>query len=102
MTLLPLRPLVLAVTYDRIFCGGSPAKGDRSEGTCNARAGAELWSWLQWGAHFYVCGDASRMATDVDRALREICAEHGRLSSEQAQSYLKQLAVERRYVRDVY
>ncbi|BBH67408.1 bifunctional reductase [Actinoplanes sp. OR16] len=64
--------------------------------------GAQLWSWLQEGAHFYVCGDASRMARDVDQALHDIAVNHGRLSPEAATAYLKQLAAEKRYVRDVY
>ncbi|TJZ44040.1 reductase [Streptomyces piniterrae] len=64
--------------------------------------GAQLWSWLQDGAHFYVCGDASRMAKDVDRALREIAVAHGGLEEEKAAAYVKQLAADKRYVRDVY
>lgn len=64
--------------------------------------GAALWAWLQDGAHFYVCGDASRMARDVDRALHDIAVNHGRLSDEAATAYLKQLAADKRYVRDVY
>ncbi|WIM96362.1 bifunctional nitrate reductase/sulfite reductase flavoprotein subunit alpha [Actinoplanes oblitus] len=64
--------------------------------------GAQLWAWLRDGAHFYVCGDASRMAKDVDRALHEIAVNHGRLSPEAATAYLKQLAADKRYVRDVY
>ncbi|WP_433794553.1 molybdopterin-dependent oxidoreductase [Actinoplanes sp. CA-252034] len=64
--------------------------------------GAMLWAWLQAGAHFYVCGDASRMARDVDRALHDIAVNHGRLTGEDATAYLKQLATEKRYVRDVY
>ncbi|WP_310723840.1 bifunctional nitrate reductase/sulfite reductase flavoprotein subunit alpha [Streptomyces sp. N2A] len=64
--------------------------------------GAQLWSWLQDGAHFYVCGDASRMAKDVDRALREIAVAHGGLTEDAATGYVKQLAAEKRYVRDVY
>ncbi|MER0478419.1 bifunctional nitrate reductase/sulfite reductase flavoprotein subunit alpha [Streptomyces sp. Edi2] len=64
--------------------------------------GAQLWSWLQDGAHFYVCGDASRMAKDVDRALRDIAVAHGGLAEEAAAGYVKQLAAEKRYVRDVY
>ncbi|GAA2157617.1 bifunctional nitrate reductase/sulfite reductase flavoprotein subunit alpha [Kitasatospora kazusensis] len=64
--------------------------------------GAQLWSWLQDGAHFYVCGDASRMAKDVDQALREIATAHGGLSEEEAAGYLRQLATDRRYARDVY
>ncbi|MFE9884897.1 molybdopterin-dependent oxidoreductase [Streptomyces scopuliridis] len=64
--------------------------------------GARLWAWLQEGAHFYVCGDASRMARDVDRALRDIAAAHGGLDEETAGAYVQQLAADRRYVRDVY
>ncbi|MBW8740740.1 MAG: bifunctional nitrate reductase/sulfite reductase flavoprotein subunit alpha [Streptomyces turgidiscabies] len=64
--------------------------------------GPELWHWLQEGAHFYVCGDASRMAKDVDRALRDIAVAHGGLSEDEAGVYVKQLAAAKRYVRDVY
>ncbi|GIE31714.1 bifunctional reductase [Actinoplanes italicus] len=64
--------------------------------------GAQLWAWLQAGAHFYVCGDASRMARDVDRALHDIAVNHGRLTPEAATTYVKQLATEKRYVRDIY
>ncbi|MGW3942893.1 molybdopterin-dependent oxidoreductase [Streptomyces phaeochromogenes] len=64
--------------------------------------GPELWSWLQSGARFYVCGDASRMAKDVDRALRDIAVTHGNLTETEAATYVKQLAAEKRYVRDVY
>jgi sulfite reductase (NADPH) flavoprotein alpha-component len=64
--------------------------------------GPELWHWLQGGARFYVCGDASRMAKDVDRALRDIAVAHGGLGEAEAAAYVKQLAADRRYVRDVY
>ncbi|WP_329315181.1 molybdopterin-dependent oxidoreductase [Streptomyces sp. NBC_01262] len=64
--------------------------------------GPLLWSWLQDGAHFYVCGDASRMAKDVDRALLEIAGVHGGLGEGEAAAYVKQLAADKRYVRDVY
>ncbi|MEV4410343.1 bifunctional nitrate reductase/sulfite reductase flavoprotein subunit alpha [Catellatospora sp. NPDC049609] len=64
--------------------------------------GAQLWSWLADGAHLYVCGDASRMAKDVDRALREIVAGHGHLAPDGAAAYVEQLVADRRYVRDVY
>lgn len=64
--------------------------------------GAQLWSWLQDGAHFYVCGDASRMAKDVDRTLREIAVAHGHLTPDAAEAYVKQLSADKRYVRDVY
>ncbi|MPY33302.1 reductase, partial [Streptomyces adustus] len=64
--------------------------------------GPQLWSWLQDGARFYVCGDASRMAKDVDQALRDIAAVHGGLGEAEAAAYVKQLAADKRYVRDVY
>ncbi|MFD7866374.1 molybdopterin-dependent oxidoreductase [Streptomyces sp. NPDC059783] len=64
--------------------------------------GPQLWSWLRDGAHFYVCGDASRMAKDVDRALRDIAVTHGGLDEDAAAVYVKQLAADKRYVRDVY
>ncbi|WP_328958645.1 bifunctional nitrate reductase/sulfite reductase flavoprotein subunit alpha [Kitasatospora purpeofusca] len=64
--------------------------------------GLGLWDWLQNGAHLYVCGDAARMARDVDGALREIARTHGGLTEEEAAVHLKQLAADKRYVRDVY
>ncbi|MFE9768058.1 molybdopterin-dependent oxidoreductase [Streptomyces sp. NPDC005808] len=64
--------------------------------------GPLLWSWLQDGAHLYVCGDASRMAKDVDQALRDIVTAHGGLGEDGAALYLRQLAADKRYVRDVY
>ena len=63
---------------------------------------AELYAWLQAGASFCVCGDASRMAVDVDTALHEIVAQQGGLSEEAAADYIKQLKTEKRYLRDVY
>ncbi|MGW6141490.1 molybdopterin-dependent oxidoreductase [Streptomyces sp. NPDC055140] len=64
--------------------------------------GAQLWSWLQQGAHFYICGDAARMAKDVDSALCGIAVAHGGLAPDAAALYVKQLAADKRYVRDVY
>ena len=64
--------------------------------------GSELWSWLQNGAAFYVCGDASRMAKDVDLALHQIVEKHGKLSADDAASYISQLKKDKRYLRDVY
>jgi len=63
---------------------------------------AEIWSWLEKGAHFYVCGDASRMAKDVNDALLDIIATEGKLSPEAAEEYLKALKQNKRYQRDVY
>ncbi|MCW6032923.1 MULTISPECIES: sulfite reductase subunit alpha [unclassified Pantoea] len=64
--------------------------------------GAELYAWLQDGAYFYVCGDASRMAKDVDAALYEVVRQFGGLSSERAAAYVDQLKKDKRYLRDVY
>ena len=64
--------------------------------------GADLFAWLQNGGHFYVCGDATRMAKDVDKALHDIIAEHGAMGTEQATEYVNDLKREKRYVRDVY
>jgi sulfite reductase (NADPH) flavoprotein alpha-component len=65
-------------------------------------SGAELWSWFESGAHFYVCGDASRMAKDVDAALHQIAQTAGGLSQEAAAEYIAKLKSEKRYQRDVY
>lgn len=62
----------------------------------------ELWSWLEDGAHFYVCGDAKRMAKDVDAALHEVIQKAGGKSAEQAAAYVAQLKSAKRYQRDVY
>ncbi len=64
--------------------------------------GADLWSQLEAGAHFYVCGDASRMAKDVDAALHQIAQDHGKLSEQEAIDYIKALKKAKRYARDVY
>jgi sulfite reductase (NADPH) flavoprotein alpha-component len=64
--------------------------------------GAELYEWIQDGAHIYVCGDASRMAADVHRALLDIIRLHGKRSVEQAEEELTGLQRARRYQRDVY
>jgi sulfite reductase (NADPH) flavoprotein alpha-component len=62
----------------------------------------ELFRWLEEGAHFYVCGDAQRMAVDVDRALHEIIATRGQRTAGEADAYLQDLKRQKRYVRDVY
>jgi sulfite reductase (NADPH) flavoprotein alpha-component len=64
--------------------------------------GEQLWQWLQQGAHFCVCGDASRMAKDVDAALKTIVRTHGKMTAEAAADYVAKMAQEKRYVRDVY
>lgn len=65
-------------------------------------AGAEVWRWLAEGAHFYVCGDAARMAKDVDAALSTILRTHGGMSEDTARDYKRELIADKRYVRDVY
>lgn len=64
--------------------------------------GAELWRWINDGAHIYVCGDANRMAKDVEQVLLEVIAEFGAMDIESADEFLSELRVERRYQRDVY
>ncbi|CNK08268.1 NADPH-dependent assimilatory sulfite reductase flavoprotein subunit [Yersinia intermedia] len=64
--------------------------------------GAELWNWIQQGAHIYVCGDANRMAKDVEQVLLDVVAEHGAMDTVQADEYLSELRLARRYQRDVY
>jgi sulfite reductase (NADPH) flavoprotein alpha-component len=63
---------------------------------------AELWRWLDAGAYFYVCGDALKMAKDVDAALRNIVQEQSGKSPEEANVYVEQMKAEKRYKRDVY
>ncbi|HXI72448.1 MAG TPA: flavodoxin domain-containing protein [Verrucomicrobiae bacterium] len=63
---------------------------------------AELWSWLEAGAHFYVCGDASRMAKDVDAALHKIIETAGGKNADEAKAYVARLKSDKRYQRDVY
>lgn len=62
----------------------------------------EIWKWLEDGGHFYVCGDAERMAVDVHKALIRIVVEQGGRSEEDAENYIKALEKDKRYQRDVY
>ena len=64
--------------------------------------GAELFQWLEEGGYFFVCGDAYRMAKDVDKALHDVIAEHGNMSDEDAMAYVDKMKTDKRYVRDVY
>ncbi len=63
---------------------------------------AQLWNWLEDGAHFYVCGDAKRMAKDVDNALHHIAREQGGLDEAGAKTFVQSLVKSKRYQRDVY
>ena len=62
----------------------------------------QLFQWLEAGGSFFVCGDASRMAKDVDKALHEIVQQQGGMSADDAKAYVKKLKAENRYCRDVY
>jgi len=64
--------------------------------------GSNLFSWLENGAYFYVCGDAHRMAKDVDAALHQIVEIHGKCTPQAAKDYVKSLKASKRYLRDVY
>ncbi len=64
--------------------------------------GAELFAWLERGAHIFVCGDEKNMAKDVDRALHDIIEKHGKLSTSAAREYTAALKQQKRYLRDVY
>ena len=57
---------------------------------------------MQDGAVFYVCGDASRMAKDVDQALRDIASKEGGMAEDEAAAWVKALQKEKRYLKDVY
>ena len=64
---------------------------------------AEIWKWIDGeNAQFFVCGDAKRMAKDVDAALRKIVQDHGGKSAEEASAYVEKLKADKRYKRDVY
>ncbi len=67
-----------------------------------AEQGVELWRWLEGGAHLYLCGDADRMAPDVEQALREVAMAHGAKSSDEAVDWLSGLRREGSFARDVY
>jgi sulfite reductase (NADPH) flavoprotein alpha-component len=66
------------------------------------QAGKELFAWLSNGAYFYVCGDASAMAPDVNAALLDVVREHGNLDADDAQAWVSDLTADGRYLRDVY
>ena len=79
-------------------------QGDKKEYVQHklAQRSQDVWQWLQDGAHFYVCGDANRMAKDVENTLIDIISKEGKLSAEDAEDYLNELREEKRYQRDVY
>jgi sulfite reductase (NADPH) flavoprotein alpha-component len=65
-------------------------------------SGRELWAWLQEGAHFYICGDAKRMAKDVERTLADIACEKGGLKPDEAVAFISNLKKAKRFQADVY
>ena len=64
--------------------------------------GRDLWAWLADGAHIYVCGDATRMAKDVERALVDVIAQHGARSPSEAVKFVTELKTQGRFQTDVY
>jgi sulfite reductase (NADPH) flavoprotein alpha-component len=64
--------------------------------------GKDVWDWLERGAQFFVCGDAFRMAKDVDAALHKIIQVHGGKTPEEAAAFVEELKKSKRYKRDVY
>ncbi len=64
--------------------------------------GRDLWSWLNDGAHVYVCGDALRMAKDVEAAVTDIVAQHGGCTPVEAAKFVTELKAQGRYQADVY
>lgn len=79
-------------------------QGDKKEYVQHklAQRSQDVWQWLQEGAHIYLCGDANRMAKDVENTLIDIISKEGKLSVEDAEDYLDELREEKRYQRDVY
>jgi sulfite reductase (NADPH) flavoprotein alpha-component len=63
---------------------------------------AQLWDWLERGAHFYVCGDSKRMAPDVEAAVMEAIATHSGKGPEYAAAFVADMIKQKRYLRDVY
>jgi sulfite reductase (NADPH) flavoprotein alpha-component len=64
--------------------------------------GKEMFEWLERGGYFFICGDAYRMAKDVDAALHQVIKKHGNMGEDDAVNYVNKLKKEKRYVRDVY
>ncbi len=90
-------------TLSRLDTAFSRDQGEKVYVQDRMRESAEdLWRWLQDGAYFYVCGDATRMARDVDAMLRRIAMTEGRMDESQARDWIVALARQGRYLRDVY
>jgi sulfite reductase (NADPH) flavoprotein alpha-component len=65
-------------------------------------AGVDVWAWITEGAHIYVCGDAKRMAKDVETALVDIVARHGARNAQDAAAFVAGMKAQGRYQQDVY
>ena len=89
---------------NRLDCAWSRDQADKSYVQHKMlNCGAEIWKWLDGeGAHFFVCGDARRMAKDVDAALRKIIQDEGGKSIDVTNEYMEKLKSDKRYKRDVY
>jgi len=93
----------VVVLNPRSTIGKNEPSNDGESEACHLReVGRDLWSWLTDGAHVYVCGDAKRMAKDVERALVDIVAQHGARSTDQAIAFVAELKKQGRYQQDVY
>lgn len=64
--------------------------------------GDEFWKWLDQGGNIYICGDAKRMAPDVEAAIKQVIAKHGQMSADDAKAWLDRMRKEHRYHKDVY
>ena len=94
---------VAALTrFTRIGLSARRSAFQRCAWLIRSSTSSELWSWLEEGAHLYVCGDAKRMARDVDAALLQVIQTVGGRGPEQAAEYVARLKSDRRYQRDVY
>ena len=80
----------------------TPTVANPAPATAMMEQAAELYRWLESGAHFYVCGDAKRMAKDVDEALHQIIEKIGGKTRDEAAAYVTALKQAKRYQRDVY
>ena len=98
-----LRTMLARGTLTRLDCAYSRDQTERIYVQQRMReAAAELYAWIDGGAHVYLCGDAQRMAPDVQTALVDILAEHGGTDRDRALERLRAMESERRYCKDVY
>ena len=103
------KKLLPVAELDRVLTGDITEKEARDQADKSyvqhkmLNCGDEIWKWMDGeGAHFFVCGDARRMAKDVDAALRKIIQEKGGKSESETNEYVEKLKSDKRYKRDVY